>query len=36
MKDESFCPYTTADILCPDVEQNHILLKPLLEYSIVI
>lgn len=36
MREQSYYPYTTAAIQCPDVKQNHILLIPLLEYNIVI
>ena len=33
---QSYDPYTIADILCPHVERNLIILKPLLELIIVI
>ena len=36
MREQSYRLYKTADILSPDVERNHILLTPLLEYTIVI
>lgn len=36
MREQSYRPYKTMDILSLDVEQSHILLIPLLEYIIVI
>ena len=35
MSEQNYCPYAIADILCPNVEQNHIILIPLFEYRIV-